>query len=103
MADFAAMIEKERERLAKMRDEALTRRKTIDDEIAEIDREVKAIAAYETAKTGKKPGTGTRGRRGSRQESILATLKGNGDGLTRSEILDKLGLKGNKAGEQAVS
>jgi len=104
VADFAALIEKERERLTKLREETLTRRTTIDDEIAGIDKELKAIDAYEQVKTGslkKEKATGT--RRGSRQEGILALLKDAPDGLGRVDILEKLGLKGDKTGEQSIS
>lgn len=101
--DFAVVIEKERERLGRLREDALARRATIDTEIAEIDKELAAIVAYERAKSGKAAsGKGT-GRRGSRQDGILALLKEKKDGLTRGSILDALGLKGNKSGEQSIS
>jgi hypothetical protein len=101
MADFQNMIEKERERLNKLRQDALTRRAAIDTEVADITRELSAIDAYERAKTGKKKNTA--GRRSSRQDGILQLLRGNADGLSRGGILDGLGLKGNKSGEQSIS
>jgi hypothetical protein len=45
----------------------------------------------------------TTGRRGSKRDSILAALADIPHGLTRGELLDKLGLKGNKSGEMSVS
>jgi hypothetical protein len=107
MTDFAALMEKERERLNKAREDALTRRSGIDNEIAIIDKELMAIAAYEAAKTGKPPRVSkahsTGARRGSRQEAILAQLQSKPDGLTRGELLEALGLKGDKTGGQSVS
>lgn len=41
-------------------------------------------------------------RRGSKRDELLRVIK-DGHGLTRGEILEKMGLKGNKAGEMSVS
>jgi len=101
MADFAAVIAKERERLGTMRQDALARRSTIDSEIADIDKELRAITAYESAKSGSRKGKST--RHGSRQDGVLQLLKDAPDGMSRSDILDRLGLKGNKSGEQSIS
>lgn len=98
---FEDMIEKERERLNGLRDDAMKRRKEIDTEIVEVDRELSAIAAYENAKAGKKKQQGTRST--GRRSELLTLLSSNPDGLSRADILDKLGLKGNKAGEQSIS
>jgi hypothetical protein len=49
--------------------------------------------------------TGTRrasGRRGSKRDELLRVIR-EGGGLTRGEILEKMGLKGNKSGEMSVS
>jgi alkylation response protein AidB-like acyl-CoA dehydrogenase len=70
-----------------------------------------AITAYEHAKSGKPipqaRGAGrkaaTTGRRGSKRDGILAALADVPHGLTRGELLDKMGLKGNKSGEMSVS
>jgi hypothetical protein len=42
------------------------------------------------------------GRRGSRREELLRIIK-QSHGLARGEILEKIGLKGNKSGEMSVS
>ena len=100
---FETMIEKERERLNGLRQDAVTRRSVIDDEIAEVDKELSAIAAYEKAKTGKKK-TGTRAARTTgRRAELITLINGTPEGLTRGDILDKLGLKGDKTGEQSIS
>jgi hypothetical protein len=44
-----------------------------------------------------------RSRRGSKRDAILQLVKKNGTGLSRGEILEKMGLKGDKAGEMSVS
>jgi hypothetical protein len=41
-------------------------------------------------------------RRGSRREELIKLIASS-KGLTRGEILEKMGLKGNKAGEMSVS
>jgi hypothetical protein len=102
MADFKEMIQKERERLNGLRQEAMTRRSAVDDEIADIDKELRAITAYETARTGTTITKAT-GTRGDRRSGILTLLAAFPDGLSRADILDKLGMKGNKAGEQSIS
>jgi len=69
-----------------------------------------AIDAYEAAKAGKVPGRRqstshrgqTRARRGSKREQLLEIIKAH-KGLTRGEILEQMGLKGNKTGEMSVS
>jgi len=78
--------------------------------LADINRELAAIDAYEAAKNGKATptrSTGTRratpSRRGSKREGIMAVLSDVPHGLTRGEILDRMGLKGNKSGEMSVS
>lgn len=73
--------------------------------------ELRAVDAYEAAKTGKampvaRQGRGRAaptGRRGSRRESILRVIRENPAGLSRGELLDKMGLKGNRQGEMSVS
>jgi hypothetical protein len=48
-------------------------------------------------------GAGTRGpRKGSKREELLAVIRA-GNGMSRGEILEKMSLKGDKAGEMSVS
>jgi hypothetical protein len=49
------------------------------------------------------PGRGRGSRRGSRRDAIIAVIRENTAGLSRGEILEKMGLKGDKAGEMSVS
>src|SRR4051812_1854319 len=107
---FEEMVERERERLTQARKDAETRLKEVQNEIAEIDREFEAIEAYERVKTGKaqkgkdaKESGRQRAPRGSRQQELLDLIGQHEEGLTRREILDELGLKGDKKAEASVS
>ena len=66
--------------------------------------------AYEAAKSGKAAvparqarGRATATRRGSKRDSLLALIRESAAGLTRGEIIERMGLKGNKSGEMSVS
>jgi hypothetical protein len=113
---FETMIQNERERLIKAREDAQARLEEIQKEIADIDREFEAIEAYERVKAdklrkgvapskgeaaSKKPGQ--RARRGERQQEVLDLVGQHPDGLTRSEILERLGVKGDKKAEASIS
>ena len=107
MQTFHDHITRERERLNSEREAILAKRAELDAQLAEINREFKAIEAYEAAKSGKalrQSGPRAAGtRRSSKRDGILAVLADIPHGLTRGELLQKLGLKGNKAGEMSVS
>src|SRR3954469_20305424 len=107
---FEEMVEKERERLTQARKDAETQLQKVQDEIAKIDREFEAIKAYEVVKAGKaqkgaaaSKEPGQRARRGERQQEVLDLIGQHPDGLTRSEILERLGVKGDKKAEASVS
>jgi hypothetical protein len=102
---FASMIAKERERLSKQREDAIARRKAIESELEGIETELAAVNAYEAAKSGKLPRArnGVRAPRGQRQQQIIELLHRHASGLSRGDIIEKLGAKGNKSEEQGVS
>ena len=104
---FQDYITKERERLNSERESIRTKQRELEAQLAEINREFAAIDAYEKAKSGKasrQSGPRTTGsRRGSKRDGIMAALADIPHGLTRGELLDKMGLKGNKSGEMSVS
>ncbi len=113
MADmhFSEYIERERQRLHAERESVFNQQQQLDGKLAEINRELTAIEAYKSAKTGKAaaPTRQARGRgaqratrRGSKRDELLAVIRGS-QGLSRGEILEKMGLKGNKSGEMSVS
>ncbi len=108
---FADVMKQERERLNREREEILNQQKELQNKLAALDREFKAMDAYEAAKTGKaaRPARQARGprapqaRRGSRREALMEVIRANSGGLSRGEILEQMGLKGDKSGEMSVS
>lgn len=103
---LADQIEAERTRLNDARSDAMARRSAIDEELTEIDRLLNAANAYEAALTGKTTSrkTGTRGPRSSgRTANLLALIQNTPDGMKRADILEKMGVKGDKSGENSVS
>lgn len=106
---FQQYIQRERTRLHAERQTITAQQKEFDKKLAAIDRELEAVDAHEAAKTGKKLSargrtqTRARGaRRGSRREELMNVIRSS-EGLTRGQILEKLGLKGNKSDEMSVS
>jgi len=109
---FADFITRERERLHAEREQLFNQQHELEGKLADINRELSAIDAYEAAKNGKVPGAarqprGARarpqGRRGSKRDALMQVIKANPTGLTRGEILERMGLKGDKSGEMSVS
>jgi hypothetical protein len=109
---FADFIARERERLHAEREQISKQQHELEGKLADINRELGAIDAYEAAKTGKAPAAarqprGARARpqarRGSKRDALMQVIKDNPSGLTRGEILERMGLKGNKSGEMSVS
>lgn len=107
---FNDIMSNERRRLAAEREQLVSQKATltadIDAKIIGIDKELSAISAYEAAKNGKaaSAGGGTRrARRGSRREELVSLIRDSGAGLSRGELLEKLGVKGDKSGEMSVS
>src|SRR5262245_50421847 len=103
--NFAEFIARERDRLHAEREAVFTQQRELEGQLAAINNELTAIDAYESAKTGKSApqARAKRGRSGGRRPAIMAALEDNPHGLTRGEILERLGMKGNKAGEMSVS
>ena len=108
MADtLEQTIARERENLTAKRKAILDQQKELVKQLAEIDREFTAVAAYEAAKKGKSitigRATGSRAPRGQRQQQIIDILNKHPTGIRRADILATLGVKGDKSGEQSVS
>src|SRR3954464_3504047 len=106
--NFAEYIARERERLHAERERIFTQQEELQRQLEAVNREFAAIEAYEGAKTGKAErrqapaGRQSRARRGSRREGLLELIQ-QGNGLSRGEILERMGLKGDKQGEMSVS
>ena len=99
--NFAEYIARERERLRAEREQVFSQQEELQRKLDAINREFAAIEAYDTAKTGKTArqapaGRQPRARRGSRREALLELIR-QSDGLSRGEILERMGLKGDKA------
>jgi hypothetical protein len=109
--NFTDYITRERDRLSRERETVFNQQQELEKKLGEINREFAAIEAYEAAKTGKavsRPASGRgsgrprQARRGSRREELMNVIR-EGGGLSRGEILSKMGLKGDKTGEMSVS
>lgn len=106
--NFAEFIDRERERLRGERDALLEQRQGLDNELAQLDNELAAISAYENAKTAPgRPTASTPGRRRrggrSKREQLLTLIQSTPGGLARKDLLERMGLKGDKSGEMSVS
>ena len=106
-SSFSEFISRERERLRAEREQVFSQQEELERRLDALNREFAAIEAYETAKKGKaarqaSAGRQPRARRGSRREALLELIR-QSDGLSRGEILERMGLKGDKAGEMSVS
>ena len=104
---FATFMQRERDRLHAEREQIFTQQQELEAKLADLNRELSAIDAYEAAKSGKPArATSTRrvstSRRGSKREQLLEVIRAGG-GLGRGEIIERMGLKGNKTGEMSVS
>ena len=108
---FADVMQRERERLHKEREDIFNQQQRLEAKLAEINKELVAIDAYEAAKTGKAATSARQmrapraqpARRGGRREALLQLIKDHPTGIARGEILEKMGLKGDKAGEMSIS
>ncbi len=107
--NFADFIAKDRTRLQAEREAIFNQQHELEQKLAAINNETRAIDAYEAAKSGKavartgNPRRSVGERRGSKREGILQAIKNAAGGLTRGELLTALGLKGDKSGEMSVS
>ena len=110
---FESMIARERDRLTKAREDVFNKQSELEQKLAEINAELRAVEAYEAVKSGKPipgstkaprvPRAATRDRKGGVREELLMLIKA--EPMTRGEILTKKGIveKNNKAGAQSVS
>ncbi len=114
MSGFQGFIEKERARLTQEREGLCAKREEIDTQLANIDRELSAICAYESVKAGKVPEAlptqkaprkvpdPIRAPRGSKKEDLLRLLADR-KGATRAQIIEAMGIKGDKSAEGSIS
>jgi hypothetical protein len=119
---FADMMRRERECLNHEREQIFNQQRELENRLTEINLELAAIDAYEVAKTGKAAiPTGraptkseatieklpveprARPQPETRREALLRVIEEEPHGLSRGEIFQRMGLKGNKSAEKSVS
>jgi hypothetical protein len=103
LAETEAFIAKQRESLLAQRQEIVNQQNALQTQLDELDEMLSKFDVFQgkaTRKSGSRHSSG--GRRNSRRDELLKVISGS-KGLTRGEILEKMGLKGNKSGEMSVS
>lgn len=107
LAETEVFIAKQRESLLNQRQEIVDQQRALQEQLDSIDEMLRKFDVFEgkgarrqTRKTGTRRARGT--RRGSKRDELLKVIKAGG-GLTRGQILEKMGLKGDKSGEMSVS
>lgn len=79
----------------------------LDERLAAVNAELKALDAYERAKSGTTVpvAIAPKGQRrtGIREEVLAQITEAGADGITRAELLIKMDAKGNKPAEQSIS
>jgi hypothetical protein len=101
--DFATFIANERQRLQGERQQILNQQQEVGKRLDAINRELAAIDAYANATAGKPIIGSDRGRRVPRRDALLALIRDDPEGLSRGDILDRLGIKGDKKQENNIS
>jgi len=109
LAETEAFIARQREALINQREELLNQQRGLQDQLDQLDVMLTKFDVFEGKQArgrkqtrSSKGGGGGTGRRGSKRDELLRVIR-DGHGLTRGEILEKMGLKGNKSGEMSVS
>lgn len=99
-----AFIKKQREILIKERQGIFAEQQALQERLDSVN---EMLAKFDVFEGNPSRQSGSRrtqqGRRSSRRDGIMAALADIPHGLSRGEILDKLGFKGNKQGEMSVS
>jgi hypothetical protein len=106
LAETEAFIARQREALLQQRQELLDQQQVLQQQLDEVDAMLRKFDVFEGKAPRPRQPTRSRGasatRSGSKRDELLKVIR-EGHGLTRAEILEKMGLKGNKAGEMSVS
>jgi hypothetical protein len=109
LAETEAFIARQRESLLNQRQELLNQQQALQEQLDQVDQMLTKFDVFEgnyAQRRGTRKATARRassgGRRGSRREELLQVIR-DGHGLTRGEILERMGLKGNKSSEMSVS
>jgi hypothetical protein len=106
LAETEAFIIRQREQLLQQRQDLLSQQQGLQQQLDELDEMLRKFDVFEGKSAP--PRQQTRGRRapgtrrGSKRDELLKVIR-EGNGLSRGEILQKMGLKGDKSGEMSVS
>ena len=99
MSELLDAMDNEKKRIAEKLAELQNRKKEIDREIATLNQELRAIEAYEKARSGVKP---TR-KKGSSRKSEVLKLISESEGLNRSEVLAAMNVEQGSTEANSVS
>ena len=106
LAETQAFITKQREALLQQRETIFGQQHELQRQLDEVNEMLRRFDAFEGKVAPTRRQTQTRRtsgtRRSSKREELLKVIR-EGNGLTRGQILEKMGLKGDKAGEMSVS
>jgi hypothetical protein len=103
-----AFITRQREALLAQREAIFTQQQALQSELNSLNAMLTKFDVFEgkarpASSSRATKGAGPRGpRRGSKREELLAVIRA-GNGMSRGEILERMQLKGDKAGEMSVS
>lgn len=103
--EFADYVATERDRLTNRRESLLANQRQLAHDIAAIEAEFEAIKAYERAKPGHKSNSAisTRAPRSGSKRTAVLELIGNNAGMSRGQLIDALGARGDKSAEMSIS
>jgi len=105
LAETQAFITKQREALLAQRETIFTLQADLQRQLDDVNGMLAKFDVFE-GKAARQPRSSTRrtsaARSGSKRDELLKVIR-EGGGLTRGEILEKMGLRGNKSGEMSVS
>jgi hypothetical protein len=106
LAETEAFITRQRDLLLKQREDIFNQQQVLQRQLDEVDGMLSKFDVFEGK--GAAPRQQMRGRRasgsrrGSKRDALLKVIR-EGNGLSRGEILQQMGLKGDKSGEMSVS
>lgn len=107
LTETQAFITKQREALLQQRETIFTKQHDLQAELDGVNEMLKKFDAFEgkstAPRTTRARSSSSTSRRGSKRDGIMEVIKASPAGLTRGDILEKLGVKGDKSGEMSVS
>ena len=104
LAETEAFIAKQRESLQAQRQEIVNQQQALQTQLDEVDEMLEKLDVFggKAARRQTRTRRSGAGRGASKRDELIKLITGS-KGLTRGEILEKMGLKGNKSGEMSVS